>query len=422
VAHIDWIKCVVPMLHKKHIHGGVRARFEDSCDYKLDYQILETTRLEGSGSSSVSLRTVDAWNFFEPKEGETVGETLIRHWGFLPEGFSIPMLQGKGRSEEYENAFFFLQIEGNIGKYFQGQSIYCPMNANGLIVDFIHDVCRTFGIEPTAHDLKMWRQGFFYPQRLDICENRRLNNYKDADAFIHGVVKSASLNGRGFRFDHNEKQEGFTAVHATSGRLCRFSVYNKYCDLRDNKYGKPKFEDEDLNKRILDHADGLVRFEAKYKSSWFRRNGIETFYELWKHYPDLSSMLFDKINGMKFGGTNMKDTVMEDLKSELPTHILPTYLFWLDGKTVVQIKEMLGGGRRTSSGDRRYQRASKYLREEHHVNVKVRLTNAAIEKKHVSNVIPMVRVLEAKPDVAPQWFYDEGLIYEPSKHALYAVK
>jgi len=422
VAQIDWIKCIVPMFHTNHIHGGVRARFEDSCDYKLDYKVLETLRMEGSGSSSISIRTVDAWDFFGGKDGEPVQDMIMRYARFLPVDFVESMLVGKGRPEHYKNGYFFFQIEGNIAKYFQGQSIYSSSNLAGLICDFIQDVLRTFDIHPLAHDLQMWKQGFFYPQRIDICENRRLSNYKDADSFIHGVVKSASLNGRGFRFDHNEKNEGFTAVHSTSGRLCRFSVYNKYCDLRDNVYGRLKFEDDELNQRILDHANGLVRFEAKYKSSWFRRHNIYTLCDLWEKYHNIEDMLYDKMNAMTFGGSNLKDSLISDLKAKIPVHILPVYMFWLEGCTVFQIKEFMGGGKRTKAGDDRYYRAAKYLRDEHNINVKVRLTNAAIEDGHVSNVVPMVSVMKSDADVAPSWFYEKGLIYEPSDHMIYAAR
>ncbi len=418
MSHIDWVKCIVPLMHKDHIHGGARTRFEDSTFKKIDFAILENTYMEGSGSSRVSVRTVDAWHFFEPKEDESVNDTLVRHCSFLPKDFVESMLSG-GIPEKYKGVYFFLQIEGNLVKYFQGQSIYGSMNAYGLVVDFMRDVCSYFKVEPTSHDLNMWRCGFFYLQRLDICENRRLGSYKEVDSFIHGVVKSASLNGRGFRFDHNEKEEGFTAVQSTSGRLCRFSVYNKHCDLRDNKYGKPKFDDEELNHALVDHANGLVRFEAKYKSSWFRRNNIDTMFELRKQHGDLTCLLYDKIDGMKFGGENMQKEVLKKLGSKLPNHIHLIFFSWLQGHTVAQIKEILGDGKRTKAADQRYYKASRYLKEKHGINIKVRLTNAEIEKNHVSGFVPLVSVLKAEASEAPQWFHDKGLIYTPSDHGLY---
>jgi len=83
----------------------------------------------------------------------------------------------------------------------------------------------------------------------------------------------------------------------------------------------------------------------------------------------------------------------------------------------------LGRGHRTKAGDKKYYKDSCYLRDHHSVNMKVRLSNADLAKpEKEQNVIPLIRVLEAKPCVPPQWMYDEGLIYKPQNHLLHAVK
>lgn len=433
MAHCDWIKCIVPLFHSKFIHGGVRDRYDSFVDFqngKRDYQILETLRVEGSGSSTVSIRTVDAWDFFTSKaadekdrEVDDVASTVLRFAPFLPDDYVISMCMGEGVPKHYADSYFFVEISGNISKFFQGQSIYSVDNHNGLIVDFILACVKAFNIVPMASDVRLWRQGYLYPKELHYAENFRLDSEHSADSFIHSLVKSASLNGRGFRFDHGEKKCGFTAVHATTGRLERFSCYNKYYDLIQNKYGKPKFEDKELNKRIVEESRGIVRFENKVKSEWFRRHDVLSFYDLWKLYPVPSDLLYNKINAVQIGGKNVHKQDLEKLRYNLPTHILPTYLLWLDGKTVHDIKVVLGRGHRTKAGDKKYYKDSCYLRDHHSVNMKVRLSNADLAKpEKEQNVIPLIRVLEAKPCVPPQWMYDEGLIYKPQNHLLHAVK
>jgi len=431
MAHCDWIKCIVPLFHHKIIHGGVRDRYASFVDFqngKRDYQILETLRVEGSGSSTVSLRTVDAWDFFTSKEHaendrevDDVAATVLRFAPFLPDDYVMSMCMGNGVPPQYKDSYFFVEISGNISKFFQGQSIYSVDNHNGLIVDFILACVKAFKLVPLASNVRLWRQGYLYPLELHYAENFRLDSEHSADSFIHSLVKCASLNGRGFRFDHGEKKCGFTAVQATSGRLERFSCYNKYYDLIQNKYGKPKFDDEALNQRLIEEARGIVRFENKIKSPWFRRHDIMTFYDLWKLYPNPSDLLYRKINAVQIGGKNVHNLELEKLRYDLPSHILPTFLMWLEGKSVHEIKVVLGRGSRNRSGDQKYYRASCYLRDHYSVNLKVRLSNADLNKPLHENIVPMIRVLEAKPCEPPQWMKDQGLIYQPSEHLLNSV-
>jgi len=414
MAQIDWVKCIIPFTHKAHIHGGVRARFEDSIDYELDYKILENLSVEGSASSCVQIRTMDAWEFFHYEKGEHVSETIKRYSTFLPVDYVRGLILGGGCPKKYEGQHFFIQIEGNLAKFFQGQSIHSSDDVVGLVKDFCFFISNHFNIKPTSENLRMWSDGEFYVQRIDVCESRRLSNFKLVDDYINGFVKTASLNGRGFRFDHNDKKEGFTAVHSTSGQLYRFSVYNKYCDLRDNKYAKLHFND-DLNKNIMDYSDGLVRFEVKYKSNFFRRHNLSSVSDVLGFFGSVDNMLYSVLDKLVFGGSNMNAVFLDELKSKLPSHVLNVYLLWLDGYSVVQIKTILGGGKRTSGADQKYMRASKFLRDEHNINLKVRLSNARPDDLG-SNVIPMIRVLEAKPECVPDFFVENGLVYTPKSN------
>jgi len=426
--HVDYIDCIVPLFHTKHIHGGVKQSFTDSEMTDLDWQILAELKMEGSASSNISVRTVDAWDFFSPKKDEPVAYTLLRFSPFLPEDFLFPMCAGAGKSgvdytmlETYTKNFMFVRIRGNLIKFFQGHALYGSLNHCGLIVDFCCEVLKRFGIVPMAQDIALWKKGYFYPKEMHVCGNFRLSGYQEVDRFIHGMVKTCSMNRSGFRFDHNEKKEGWTAVHKTKGELFRFSAYNKYLDLRDHKCARPSFEDDDLNQRILDHADGIIRFETKLKSKWFRSQDFVTFYDVFRRFPDVSDILKQQLNSIQTGGCNVKESKIELLKSELPHHILPVFLFWLEGMTPHQIKTILGGGSRSKIADNKYYRAAKYLKDNHSLNLKVRRTDGA-QQPQPSNVIPLIRTLEACPAEPPQWMRDEGLIYEPSDHLLRVVK
>jgi|GEM_PF-4072572 len=371
MAQIDWIKCIVPCMHDSHVHGGVRARFENSTDYVLDYKILENLSVEGSASSCVQVRTLDAWDLLSYKKGEGISDSIRRYANFLPQGYVTSMMLGGKLFDDCKGKHFFLQIEGNLAKFFQGQSIHSSDDLVGLVKDFCLHITKELNIHPTAENLRMWNDGEFYIQRIDVCESRRLSNFNLVDDYINGFIKTASLNGIGFRFDHGEKASGFTAVHNTTGQLYRFSAYNKFCDLRDNKYAKLHFDD-DLNKKIMDYSNGLVRFEVKYKSKFFRNHNILSIGDAFEFFGSVNAMLYNVLDKVNFGGSNMDTAHLDKLKSKIPPHFLHVYLLWLDGYSVV--------------------------------NLKVRLSNARPDELG-TNVIPMIQV-----------FYENDLIYTPKEN------
>jgi len=106
---------------------------------------------------------------------------------------------------------------------------------------------------------------------------------------------------------------------------------------------------------------------------------------------------------------------------KIPCGYLLVYMYWLEGKSPIEIKELLGKGKRTSAGDRRFQRAAKHLRENHDVELKKPCPYAIPPKKR-SNVIPFIRTLIAEPCSPPAWFFEKGLMYNPSEKGLRVVK
>jgi len=156
------------------------------------------------------------------------------------------------------------------------------------------------------------------------------------------------------------------------------------------------------------------------RSPWFKRRNARNFFEFYKTGLTFEGVYNQTILSIEVGATNMDDNKLENLKSKLPNHVLPTYLMWLDGLNVAQIKTVLGGGIRNPSADKMYYRHSKILRDDFGINIKVRRIGQKAKVK--SNVVPMLRVLEASEKEVPQWMIDEGLIYAPRKHLLTVAK
>lgn len=117
-----------------------------------------------------------------------------------------------------------------------------------------------------------------------------------------------------------------------------------------------------------------------------------------------------------------KDTIMH-LYGAIPNHFIPAFYYWVEGRNKNQIKEALGRGERTKAGDSRYYRAARYLREQHSIDLNTRRSDVPVWKPKPKSPPVLYRVLCPQPEnTPPEWFYEEGLMYEPSDSFLHAVK
>ena len=83
---------------------------------------------------------------------------------------------------------------------------------------------------------------------------------------------------------------------------------------------------------------------------------------------------------------------------ELPTYLRSTYVLWKDGHNP---REML-------SKPTFYKHRAHLL--QHGIDI-----NITVEKVDRSNVVPLVRVLEAKPVQIPDWAFELGLVHHSAE-------
>ncbi|MDQ6961828.1 MAG: phage/plasmid replication protein, II/X family [Mariprofundaceae bacterium] len=409
--HCDWLKIVVPCVHSKCIRKGVIVKFEDDLKQSFAWGVPERLMVEGSFSSSVSVRTLDTfkdflWQGTDPKK-MTLTEQLVKYAKLLPLDWMSFMCDGIGQNN-YKDKYFLLEISGNPVKFLQGHSLHGSDNLLALTNAFILDVTRKLDLVPTLQDLAKWRRGQVYLQRLDVCEGFKFQNADFADQFISSIVRTSSMTGKPFRFDHNPKDRGFTAVHATAGQLCRFSFYNKYYDLLQNKGAALPF-DSLVNDRFIQDLDGVVRCEAKLKSSFFSKNDVRYVYEFVAKI-DLRSIIYGRLDKMVISKNSIDYGSLDKLQSSLPSKLLPMFLLWRQGTSVKSMKDVLYcGNPKTISV--LFCRHSKELRE-YGINVRVRLGDQYCTKNNASNVVPFFKTLEAKVYQPCQEIIDKTVFFK----------
>lgn len=93
---------------------------------------------------------------------------------------------------------------------------------------------------------------------------------------------------------------------------------------------------------------------------------------------------------------------------ELPRALHSTYTLWMEGH---DLRSML---LKTT-----YYRHRVALLAHHNIDIALHRNNAGL-----SNVVPLIRILEATPADIPRWAYEQGLIHVPQSHLMpaYQVK
>jgi hypothetical protein len=124
---VDWITAKVPLNHTGEICDGRILKL--SKDGLVDYEIRTWLPVEGSHSSSISIKTIE---FDEIGNGTT------------------------------------LMISGNPVKLFQGHNIFGTDDVCGLIYETMNRLCSILEIEPSPEDIRAWQQGEYSLSRIDI--------------------------------------------------------------------------------------------------------------------------------------------------------------------------------------------------------------------------------------------------------------
>ena len=425
---VDFVWVYVPFFHTKPIRGAVRERhvLNSSGDKVLDYSIFERHFMSnGSASSMVGIRSVDIFDDLK-SDFDSIKQSVVRYSSILPDDFLTDFFSEDGLPLDYVGVYPFLEIKGNLNKYFQGHNVFGSSDIHGLIVDFLLDVLKEFGLQSTSRDVYNWRNGFFYPFRIDLnfnfwagrdhtgsfsgrsyCSPRSIqSDYRLADRFLRAFKRSATLNGRPFVFPQNMKQDGVTVYHDVSGQIKRLKLYNKYYDLKKHKPDLP----QPIYDRLLDFSSGLVRVELQLNSLFFRRHHFNTLFDFRYAHRDLSDIILSEIHKIKVGGAVMDEQIIEMLKREAPSHHLPVLYLWLDGRSPSEIRENVG--------DNKYYRSRRFLLQ---YGVNIGVVNEQGKNNRNDNVIPIMDVITASPAECPDWMKEKGLIYNPSRQLLTVV-
>jgi II/X family phage/plasmid replication protein len=284
-----------------------------------------------------------------------------------------------------------LLIDGNISKFVQGHNIFGSLQMNNLLLNAFHKIIFSLkeqGVKFCDQDLeiakakKLIQEGEYLVKMLDINFLYDLDNDASVESWLHAAEMNArTRSGRALR----DKGTVYMQKHS---RRWAVKFYNKWREInsKDKKHKlKPEFKDSGLDSFI----DGKLRAEVRLMSLELSDLGLT----LGKQFtPQKLSDLFNHYLGQVEMKPNV--TLVDEQLSKLPRVAQGTYQLWRSG---VNLKDTLP--QNTFYRHRR-------ILAEHGVDISFPPVDGGIP----NNVVPMMRVLEAKPVTNPTWAYDNNLI------------
>jgi II/X family phage/plasmid replication protein len=290
----------------------------------------------------------------------------------------------------YEGFATTLFIDGNLCKFLQGHNIFGSRDLNRLlylafkkIVFFLSDHFQGHDLQIRAAE-KQILAGEYLVKMLDINQLYDCGNDLSVESWLHAAeMRAVSRGGRA-------KRDKGTVYLAKNSKRHAFKFYNKYREINaDKKHRLPnELQGLGLESFVLGKLRGELRIFGKELQE---RHGITHG----KHLDEtvIQTLYNDYISRITM--TAQVHLIDEQLMA-LPRNVQMTYDYWRRG---LSCKELLP--RNT------FYRHRKILLE-HGVDI---LSNCLEpEELAKSNVVPMIRIIEAIPVAIPQWAYEKNLI------------
>lgn len=312
--------------------------------------------------------------------GEVIRETSIHH---QIEGSHEQVIAVRSYGSEGEGMASHLEISGNPAKFLQGHNVFGSDDIRMLTYYTAISIVEKLGLTMTPHEKSLLENGESDLTWVDINYPYEMECQTDVQAWIRAAeFKARTRSGRPAR-------KGSTVYFQKHSRRWAIKAYSKFLELTSNKKHRLPIQLEDTG--LLKWTSNILRIELRLLGKELR--DLEIF-----KVKDLPAKRVKQLFGDYMNKIVMTDQIKlpGEIVENLPRAVRNTYTLWSDGHYV---SEMM-------SSSTFYRHRTLLL--EHGIDISISVD------KEKSNVIPMIRVVEAKPAQIPDWAYEEGLIFDPA--------
>lgn len=349
---IDWLTFTAPLAHVAGEHGPfyageVMATKPDPTHpdgYALDWSIWKRKSFEGSHSSAIQIQSTT----------DEDGRPAI--W-----------------------------VSGNPAKWFQGHNIFGTEDMHGLVLEMLHRICRSVGLEPSPSDVAAWIIGDIKLTRVDVTHSFDLDTLARVRNALRSLDSTANLKHRG-----RGHFKGDSLTFGKGSRRWSLTLYAKGAEIEVKGHEMhPLLADTSLPAL----AQGLLRAEVRMLSLQLVSERLEYV----AHWGDNAG---SELHSRLLAGLQIAEASMLDahLLEGLPGRLQLAYNGWREGH---DLRSMLP--RNTF-----YRYRTELLKHGIDIGVKQERTSPDL-----SNVIPLRTVLHAYPVGIPDWAVGTPLYFEP---------
>ncbi len=285
-----------------------------------------------------------------------------------------------GVDDREEGTISHILLSGNPSKFLQGHNIFGSDDLLSLVADTYLEVMKILNINVNPIDYKFVKEGEYPLKMVDINYSYELPVRADVLSVIRSLeFKSKTRHGR-------PSMKGGTLYWGKSSARWALKAYSKGEEIEAKNHQLPA---ELKSTKLAEWADNKLRLELRLKSKEMQEIGI-------LKASDLTSDTAQKLFNEYVRRINMTEQIAlsDDKELEIPRKLKSTYILWKNGDDLRSVlpkatyyrhrKDMLGYG----------------------INIDLRQDTSPTR-----NVIPLIRILEAKPAAIPTWAFSEKLIH-----------
>lgn len=319
----------------------------------------------------------------DPVSGEILWEHHRRHQlvGSHDQTISVRTVESAARYSDGDYAF--VDMEGNPAKFLQGHNLFGPLDTQALVCGVYRQLLTKLGIVARFADRNMVEQGVYDVRCVDITAMFSTGSRSNARAWVNAAATSSRLTGRA---NGGGILTNSTLYWGKHSRRSALKAYVKGDELEAKDHGLP--ESLPLREQLLAWADDKLRIEARFRQLELKRLGLS-----------LGAAWSDTVALAKFqsmvGKLSLNDATMiaDETLEQLPRALRAAYLCWQGGADMQALYS-----RRTF-----YRYRAQLLK--HGVDISVK------QGPDRTNVVPLIRYIEAVPATAPAWAEGTPLLY-----------
>ncbi len=299
----------------------------------------------------------------------------IQATGSYEKSVSIKSVGGTG-----DGMATHLWVNGNPSKFLQGHNVFGSDDIVSLMSDLFDLIVKQHNLQPTLQELHQVRIGDYELKMVDINYSYSLPSRSDVLAFIRALeYKAKTRHGR-------PSTKGGTLYFGKNSKRWALKFYCKAEEIQTKRGRIPR---ELCGLGIESWVDNKLRIELRLLSKQLQQ--LDIF-----KVKDLSINKVRTVFSEYLRKVEMSEQIAlsDEMMIGLPNKLKSTYTLWVEGH---DLRDLM----------------SKATYNRHRLELKAYGINIDLRPESTKklNVVPLIKILEAKPAEIPYFAFEKQLIH-----------